>query len=83
MVVEGELEMAEPDKGLALSVLRAHGWGNEGGRSLLITRFERYNLKRAMAELGAEGRVLTVGEVDVKDLVSLQLVFWFLWVWEC
>ncbi|KAI5836869.1 ribosomal protein L4 domain-containing protein [Morchella snyderi] len=71
VVVEGELEVAEAEKSLVLSVLRAHGWGNEGGRSLLITRFERHNLKKAMADLGAEGRVLTVGEVDVKDLLEM------------
>lgn len=71
VVVGGDLEIGEPDVGLAKSILGAHGWGNAGGRSLLITRYERHYLKRAMETLGAEGRVLTVEEVDVKDLLEM------------
>lgn len=70
VVVEDELEISEADPGLALSIMKQNGWGNEHQRSLLITAGERPNLKKAMGGLGAEGRVLTKEEVDVKDVVS-------------
>jgi large subunit ribosomal protein L4 len=70
IVVDNTLELQEPDAGLAKTILKKYGWGNEGLRSLLITADRRPNLESAMSGLGSEGRVLTADEVDVKDLVS-------------
>jgi large subunit ribosomal protein L4 len=69
-VVDGSLELQEPEAGLASAILKKYGWGNEGSRSLLITAEERPNLENAMKDLGAEGRVLQAIDVDVKDIVS-------------
>jgi large subunit ribosomal protein L4 len=70
LVVDGTLEIQEPDASLANAILKKYGWGNEGSRSLLITAETRPNLADAMKNLGAEGRVLEADDVDVKDLVS-------------
>jgi large subunit ribosomal protein L4 len=76
LIVDGSLELQEPDAGLASAILKKYGWGNEGSRSLLITAEERPNLENAMKGLGAEGRVLQAIDVDVKDIVSgLQCIF--------
>lgn len=67
-----ELEMAE---GRWLKrVLSWHGWGNEGGRSLIVTEDLRPNLWAAVAQAGEEGRCKTVADVDVKDLLELGRV---------
>lgn len=79
VLVEDEMEIGEADPGLALSIMRANGWANEDGRSTLVVHGERPNLGKAMEGLGREGRVLLKEEVDVKDIVSVCLVFMFLW----
>lgn len=75
VVVEDEMEIGEADPGLALSIMRANGWGNEDGRSTLVVHGKRPNLKKAMEGLGREGRVLLKEEVDVKDIVSVCLIY--------
>lgn len=69
-VVGNELEIGLPDAGLAAAIFKVHDWGHDASRSLLITAELRPNMEDAMKVLGAEGRVLTADQVDVKDLVS-------------
>ncbi|RDL39442.1 50S ribosomal protein-like protein L4 [Venustampulla echinocandica] len=45
-------------------------WGNAYGRSLVVTNSYRKNLFGAMQDLGSEGRVQVVDDVDVKDLLE-------------
>ncbi|OCL08588.1 ribosomal protein L4 [Glonium stellatum] len=74
VVIDGAMELADPSPRYAREVLRAHGWGNAQGRSLLVTEGgeeEREFLFRAMEGIGEEGRVLSWEEVDVKDLLEL------------
>lgn len=71
VVMDGKMEVSEPDPGLALAVMRQNRWGHEDGRSTLVVAEERPALKAAMQELGREGRVLLKEEVDVKDIVGL------------
>jgi large subunit ribosomal protein L4 len=55
-------------------IFQHHGWGKEGGRSLLITSSLRGNLIASIQEMPEEGRVLEMKEVDVKDLLELGRV---------
>lgn len=73
VLVAGPLELMAADHSLALAILATHRWGNDGHRSLFVAAQHRPNLAEAMEPLGAEGRLLTVDEVDVKDLVPLSL----------
>jgi len=70
IVIEDTLEIQANDPGLANSIIKRNGWGNENSRSLFIVNEERPNFMDAMEGLGPEGLVLTREEVDVKDLVS-------------
>lgn len=76
MVMEDEMEVLEADPGLVLGILRQNSWGHDDGRSTLVVAGERPNLKKAMEELGRDGRVLLKEEVDVKDIVSIRYGFW-------
>ena len=72
VVVEESLELQEADQGLAETIIGVYGWGKEGGRTTFVTANERPNLVAALEALGKQARVLTMDEVDVKDLVSLE-----------
>ncbi|PWW79485.1 ribosomal protein L4 [Tuber magnatum] len=71
VVVEDALEIQTNDPGLANSIIKKNGWGNENSRSLFIANEERPNFMSAMEGLGSEGLVRTRGEVDVKDLLEM------------
>ncbi|KAI5783779.1 ribosomal protein L4 domain-containing protein [Pyronema domesticum] len=70
IVVENSLEITSPDPSLAKTIMTRYGWGKEGGRSLFITTETRPNLEAAMEKLTTDGRVLTMKDVDVKDLLE-------------
>lgn len=72
IVVENSLEITSPDPSLAKTIMTRYGWGKEGGRSLFITTETRPNLEAAMEKLTTDGRVLTMKDVDVKDLVRFD-----------
>jgi len=72
IVIEDPLEIQANDPGLANSIIKKNGWGNENSRSLFIVNEKRPNFMDAMKGLGPEGLVLTREEVDVKDLVSFS-----------
>lgn len=73
VVVEESLELQEADQGLAQAIIGVYGWGKEGGRTTFVTANDRPNLQSALEQLGKQARVLTMDDVDVKDLVSLGL----------
>lgn len=58
----------------AMQVFTHNHWGKPDGRSLIITDSHRENMFKAMSEIGSQGRVQTVDEVDVKDLLELGRV---------
>lgn len=74
VVMEGEMDVENPDPALVLSIMRQNGWGHADGRSTLVVAGERPGLEKAMEGLGRDGRVLAKEEVDVKDIVSLLLL---------
>lgn len=53
------------------AVLEHNHWGKEFGRTLMVTSDLERNLVKAMEKSGEHGRVQTVEEVDVKDLLEL------------
>lgn len=55
-------------------IFRHNRWGNEDGRSLVITGSFRKNLFQALSHAGEDGRVETECDVDVKDLLELGRV---------
>lgn len=50
------------------------GWGNEGGRSLVVTGERREGLFTGLEACGEEGRADVWGGVDVKDLLGMGRV---------
>ena len=72
VLIDGRLEIQYADHSLALCILATHRWGSDSSRSLFVAARHRPNFAAAMKPLGAEGRLLTVDEVDVKDLVPLS-----------
>lgn len=58
-------------------IFEANGWGNSTGRSLLVAmQRDRSNqaLFRGVERVGEQGRLLSLGEVDVKDLLEMGRV---------
>ena len=74
IIVDESLEIEDPSPRYAKEIFAAHGWGNEHGRSLLVTEGEpeeRECLFKAMDGMGEDGRALYWEDVDVKDLLEL------------
>lgn len=63
-----DIERSHPQ--LAEQIFLSNGWGKADGRSLIITTTERKNLFEAMEKIGSHGRVKTVEDVDVKNLLE-------------
>ena len=76
VIVDGAMQIPSPSIKYVEDMFAAHGWGNEGGRSLLVTlgRKGRGDLRRVMEQIGNHGRTLTWEEVDVKDLLEMGRV---------
>lgn len=74
VVCEDGMELEEPETGFLKEVWGWNGWGRDGGRSLVVTMDERENLWKAKEGAGEEGEVLTVEDVDVKDLLGMGRV---------
>jgi len=70
IICENGMEIAEPNGGYIKAILEHHGWKKESGRTLLITSKENKHLFAAMKEDSEDGRVLTMDDVDVKDLLE-------------
>lgn len=71
VIVEDGMDIELPKTRFIKQVFESNQWGNPNGRSLLIATSTRENLFRALKDAGEAGRVLTEGDVDVKDLLEM------------
>jgi large subunit ribosomal protein L4 len=71
IVLEDGVELESGESELARSIFQYNRWGNENGRSLVITEDYRENFFEALEGAGEHGRALTEDEVDVKDLLEM------------
>ena len=72
IIVGNEMDILEGTKTRAIrNILEGNHWGNADGRSLLVTQARRERIFDAMEEAGDEGRILTMEDVDVKNLLEL------------
>ncbi|KAF8852649.1 50S ribosomal protein-like protein L4 [Acephala macrosclerotiorum] len=74
IVCEDGMDIEFPKTRFAKQIFEHNGWGQQDGRSLLITGGFRRNLFGAVRHAGEDGRVQMVREVDVKDLLELGRV---------
>jgi large subunit ribosomal protein L4 len=74
IVCEDEMDIKHPYGRFVKQIFDHNHWGKADGRSLVITVDFKENLHTAMQEAGEDGRVQTVREVDVKDLLELGRV---------
>lgn len=71
IVCEDGMDIEYPKTRFIKQIFRHNRWGNEDGRSLVITGDFRKNLFRALRHAGEDGRVEMERDVDVKDLLEL------------
>jgi large subunit ribosomal protein L4 len=74
IVCEDGMDIEHPYGRFVKQIFGHNHWGKADGRSLVITGDVKENLHNAMKEAGEDGRVQTVREVDVKDLLELGRV---------
>jgi large subunit ribosomal protein L4 len=74
IICEDGMDIEFPKTRFAKQVFQHNHWGNEDGRSLIITSSFRKNLFRAVRHAGEDGRALMEREVDVKDLLEMGRV---------
>ena len=68
------MDIDHPKTRYARQILEHNRWGQDDGRSLIITGSFRKNLFRAVRHAGEDGRIQMVRDVDVKDLLELGRV---------
>ncbi len=71
IICEDGMEIDHADTGFVKRIFEHNRWGNQYGRSLVITEDSRENLFEALSNAGEDGRALTERQVDVKDLLEL------------
>jgi large subunit ribosomal protein L4 len=71
IICEDGMEIEHGKPGYIKQIFQYNRWGNEFGRSLVITEDVRENLFEALSNAGEDGRAQTETDVDVKDLLSL------------
>lgn len=64
----------EVDERWVGKIMRGNGWGNQDGRSLVVSRDAVPRWRGAMEKRGRHGVWLREGEVDVKDLLGMGRV---------
>jgi large subunit ribosomal protein L4 len=74
IICEDGMDLEYPKTRFASQVFAHNRWGQEHGRSLIITGSFRKNLFRAVRHAGQHGRIQMVSDVDVKDLLELGRV---------
>lgn len=74
IVCEDGMDLEYPKTRFAREMFAHHHWGQEDGRTLIITGTFRKNLFRAVRHAGEDGRIQMLKEVDVKDLLELGRV---------
>ncbi len=71
IICEDGMEIEHPEPGFVKQIFQYNRWGNEYGRSLVITKDYRENLFEALSYAGEDGRAHTEADVDVKDLLGM------------
>lgn len=71
IICENGMDLEYPKTRYANQVFKHNHWGQEDGRTLIITGSFRKNLFRAVRHAGEHGKIQMVSEVDVKDLLEL------------
>ncbi len=74
IICEDGMDIDHPKTRYARQILEHNRWGQDDGRSLIITGSFRKNLFRAVRHAGEDGRIQMVRDVDVKDLLELGRV---------
>jgi len=74
IICEDGMDLEHPETPFAREMLAHNHWGKADGRTLIITSSPRINLFMALKDASDDGRVLTMREVDVKDLLELGRV---------
>ncbi|KAH7342656.1 50S ribosomal protein-like protein L4 [Rhexocercosporidium sp. MPI-PUGE-AT-0058] len=74
IVCEDGMDIEYPKARFIKRIFSHNHWGQEDGRTLVITNGHRKNLSTALETAGEDGRVQLVHEVDVKDLLELGRV---------
>ncbi len=74
IVCEDGMDIEHPKTRFVKQIFDHNRWGQEDGRSLVITGSFRTNLFRALRHAVEDGRVQMAREVDVKDLLELGRV---------
>lgn len=74
IICEDGMDIEYPKTRFIKGIFAHNHWGQEDGRTLLITNSLRENLATALESAGEDGRVQQVNEVDVKDLLELGRV---------
>ena len=70
IVCEDGLDLKYEQERFLRQVWAHNAWGRGNGRTTVVALGEKRNLWKAIEGAGKEGRALTVGEVDVKDLLE-------------
>jgi large subunit ribosomal protein L4 len=71
IICEDGMDIEHPEPGFIKQIFQYNRWGNEYGRSLVITKDYRENLFEALGNAGEDGRAQTEDDVDVKDLLGM------------
>jgi large subunit ribosomal protein L4 len=74
IICENGMDLDHDRSSYAEEMFAHNHWGREDGRTLIITNGYRDNLFQAVREIGQDGRVLEMEDVDVKDLLELGRV---------
>ncbi len=74
IICEDGMDIEFPKARYAQQIFEYNHWGQDDGRSLIITDTRRKKLFGALSDVGQHGRVQTLEEVDVKDLLELGRV---------
>ncbi|CAL3969339.1 unnamed protein product [Diplocarpon coronariae] len=74
LIICNGLELREAEPRYLNAIFNHNHWAKPNGKTLVVTRLLRGNLVRSFANSGSIGRVQTVDEVDVKDLLELGRV---------
>ena len=70
IICEDGMDIEYPKTRYIKQIFEHNRWGNEDGRSLVITGSFRKNLFRALRHAGEDGIIQMEDEVDVKDLLE-------------
>ncbi|RKF55149.1 54S ribosomal protein yml6, mitochondrial [Golovinomyces cichoracearum] len=74
IVCEDDLEIKFPDPHYLKHILEHNHWGKPNGRSLFVVNGNPKNLIHAMNNAGEDGKVRTVSDLDVKNLLEMGRV---------